>query len=147
MNQIRAKGARTHQGTSVVFGVLDAAHVLESRLEGALGKVGLSMAKVGVLDTLTKAPEPLTLGELAEKISCVRSNVTQLVDRLEAEGLVRRISDPNDRRIRRAALTPTGRAACAEGMRILVLEEQVVMSALGQEDAPALLKVLRRLTP
>lgn len=147
MNEVAITGSRAKPGASIVFGVLGAAHMLEARLEAALGQVQLSMAKVGVLDTLTQAPEPLTLGELADRISCVRSNVTQLVDRLEADGLVRRINDPSDRRIRRAALTPAGRAACAEGIRILAVEEAEVMGALGRDDAATLVQVLRRLAP
>jgi DNA-binding MarR family transcriptional regulator len=38
-------------------------------------------------------------------MACVRSNITQLIDRMQAEGLVRRIPDPQDRRSVRAALT------------------------------------------
>ena len=39
---------------------------------------------------------------LAERLTCAKSNVTQLVDRLEADGLVRRKLDPSDRRSRLA---------------------------------------------
>src|SRR6476619_1937902 len=65
-------------------------HALEGRLEGALEPLGLSLAKFGVLSTLVASKEPLPLRLLAEQCSCVRSNITQLVDRLEAEKLVRR---------------------------------------------------------
>lgn len=91
------------------FSVLHAAHVIEERIEVALGKVGLSMAKQGALTELALAGEPLTLSQLAARLSCVRSNMTQLVDRLEADGLVRRLDDPSDRRSVRAELTPVGR--------------------------------------
>jgi DNA-binding MarR family transcriptional regulator len=87
---------------------MHAASTISDRLEEALGTVGLSMAKHSALTKLAEAGEPLTLGELAARLSCVRSNITQLVDRLEADGLVRRVDDPDDRRSVRAELTELG---------------------------------------
>ena len=73
-----------------LFAVLHASSVLESRVEARLSEVGLSLAKLAALHRLTEAGESLPLGQLAERLSCVKSNVTQLVDRLEADGLVSR---------------------------------------------------------
>src|SRR5512135_2610723 len=89
--------------------LMQAAAVVEARLEEAVAPSGLSLAKLGVLQHLVEAREPLPLGQLAERIACVKSNVTQLVDRLEAEGLVVREIDPLDRRIVRAVITAAGR--------------------------------------
>ena len=91
------------------FSVLHAAHLIEDRIEQGLAKVGLSMAKQGALTELASAGEPLTLSQLATRLSCVRSNMTQLVDRLEADGFVKRLADPEDRRSVRAELTPLGK--------------------------------------
>src|SRR3954470_16981310 len=88
-----------------LFAVLHASSVLEGRLESRLSDVGLSLAKLSALHHLSEAGESLPLGQLAERLSCVKSNVTQLIDRLEADGLVSRTSDPNDRRSRLAVLT------------------------------------------
>src|SRR6266576_5473058 len=92
-----------------LFAVLHASSVIENRVEARLAEVGLSLAKLAALDRLAQAGESLPLGQLAERLSCVKSNVTQLVDRLEADGLVNRTGDPNDRRSRLAVLTPAGR--------------------------------------
>jgi DNA-binding MarR family transcriptional regulator len=100
---------------SLLFALFEAADRLRARIDEALGTVGLSSARYGVLDHLARAGEPLPLGELASRISCVRSNVTQLVDRLEADGLVRREHDTADRRSVLAELTPTGRERHAAG--------------------------------
>jgi len=40
------------------------------------------VAKFGALSHLVKEGEPLSLSECAMKMTCVRSNITQLVDRL-----------------------------------------------------------------
>jgi len=91
-----------------MFSLLHAARLLEKRWEDALEKVGLSGPKFGVLTHLARATEPLSLSECAEKMTCVRSNITQLMDRLEADGLVQRMEDRSDRRTVRASLTPLG---------------------------------------
>lgn len=133
------------RGATVLWRVLRAAHELEARLETALGEAGLSLAKAGLLRCLAAEPEGVALSELAEHNRCVRSNITQLVDRLEADGLVRRISDPTDRRVRRAALTPAGRKAYQEAARIIAVQEREVAAALNSADAKALEQALGRL--
>jgi DNA-binding MarR family transcriptional regulator len=129
----------------LAFRVIGAAHEVEGRLEGALGAVGLSLAKLNVLKALADAGEPLPLSHLADRCCCVRSNITQLVDRLEAERLVERLPDPADRRSVRAALTPAGRERHAEAARIVGETERQVFAGLGEEDRQALTRLLGRL--
>lgn len=122
------------------FSILHAAQQIEEKLESALGSVGLSMAKHSALSKLAEAGEPLTLGDLAERLSCVRSNITQLVDRLEADGLVRRFDDPADRRSVRAELTPLGIekqvVGASEISRIQAeISERLSASDLGQLES------------
>jgi DNA-binding MarR family transcriptional regulator len=52
-------------------------------------------------------------------MTCVRSNITQLVDRLEADGLVRRVDHPSDRRGVMAAPTPLGVERQAAGAKLV----------------------------
>src|SRR5215207_10686319 len=98
-------------GCALTLLLLDAARAVEARAEGTLGEVGLSLAKLGALRHLVLASEPMTLTHLAERHCCGKSNVTQLVDRLEGDGFVERVADPDDRRTIRATITPAGRAA------------------------------------
>ena len=130
----------------LVFRILGAARELESRVEAALDKIGLSAAKAGVLRTLAKAGEPLPLSEVAVCSKCVKSNVTQLVDRLEADGLVRRISDPDDRRVTRASLTHEGRMAYLQATRVIQQLEREVYRQLGGEEAAGLVQALEQLS-
>lgn len=67
------------------------------------------MTWMGALQQLKIANEPLPLGQFADHLSCAKSNATQLIDRLEAEGLVRRIPDPHDRRSVLAQITDEGK--------------------------------------
>lgn len=129
----------------LAFRVIGAAHEVEGRLEGALGAIGLSLAKLNVLKALADTDEPLPLSHLADRCCCVRSNITQLVDRLEAERLVERLPDPADRRSVRAALTPAGRERHADAVRIVGETERQVFAGLGEEDRQALTRLLGRL--
>ncbi|HEV8598192.1 MAG TPA: MarR family transcriptional regulator [Gemmatimonadales bacterium] len=133
-------------GIPLIFRILGAARELQTRLESALDEIGLSTGKVGVLKTLAQAGEPLPLSELAECSKCVRSNVTQLVDRLEADGLVRRVDDPDDRRVTRASLTHEGRKAFIQAKKVISLQEREIFRVLSDEEAAALVRVLEQLT-
>jgi DNA-binding MarR family transcriptional regulator len=131
--------------TSLAFQILGAAHEVEARLENALDRVDLSVAKFGVLSKLVEAGEPLALGCLAERSSCVRSNMTQLVDRLEADHLVERLSDPSDRRSVRAGLTAAGRERHAEGLRIVEETGRAIFASLNDDERATLRRVLVQL--
>ena len=128
-----------------LFAVLHASSVLESRVEARLSHVGLSLAKLAALRRLTEAGESLPLGQLAERLACVKSNVTQLVDRLEADGLVSRTADPNDRRSRIAVLTDAGRTAYVKGSEIQMQMEQELFGVLTPAESSTLHELLGKL--
>jgi DNA-binding MarR family transcriptional regulator len=127
----------------LMFAVLQAASILAKRLEEALATVGLSMAKYGVLAQMAESDDALALSDLAEVQSCVRSNITQLVDRLEREGLVRRVDDSEDRRVVRAELTPAGEERQREGARQVKRVESAFIAALSDADRKSLARALR----
>jgi DNA-binding MarR family transcriptional regulator len=125
---------------AIAFALMHAGHRIEARLEEALAGVGLSGAKHAALSFLVAKDHPLSLSELAEKLTCVRSNVTQLVDRLEADGLVKRIDDQADRRAVRAEVTRLGRERHAAGWRVV----NPVLQDVAEEVSAVDPKVLKR---
>src|SRR5213593_2118585 len=139
------KGARRPTADSLVFSFLSAADVVEARLEAALSPTGLSLAKLAVLHFLADAKEALPLSDLAARQHCVRSNITQLMDRLEKDGLVRRRPDPDDRRSVLAELTPAGEQAHGKGMRALAEAQRAIVSGLKAGDAASLKSALKAL--
>jgi DNA-binding MarR family transcriptional regulator len=88
--------------------LIKSGRVAESRLDDALASVDLTFVKWRALDALVKLDGPAAPTLLAEKLHCVKSNVTQLVDKLEAESIVRRVADPGDRRSTLVEITATG---------------------------------------
>src|ERR1700704_3065118 len=124
---------------SIAFALMHAGHRVEARVEEALAGVKLSGAKHAALSVLVIQDQPIGLSVLAEKLTCVRSNVTQLVDRLEADGLVKRIDDPADRRAVRAEVTALGRKRRAAGAKVVHAVLQEVAKELSAVD-PLVLK-------
>ena len=125
--------------------LLQAGKAQFARLEDALKTVGLSAAKYYVLSQLAEARDPVPLRQLAQQQECVPSNVTTLVDRLEADGLVRRIDDPADRRSKRAELTALGREKAEAGAKVVAEVETAFAESLGPTERLALEKVLSSL--
>ena len=107
---------------------------IEGRLEASLEHVGLSLPQFGTLYQLAMAGEALPLSALAERRACVRSNMTQLVDRLEAEKLVRRVDDPRDRRSVLAELTAEGKARYEIGLKALRTAEREIFAPLTRDQ-------------
>jgi DNA-binding MarR family transcriptional regulator len=119
---------------------------VEARLERSLEPTGLSLAKLGVLHHLVSAERSLPLGQLAERLSCVKSNVTQLVDRLESDGFVRRVPDPEDRRSVLAEITPAGREAYVRGACAQEAAHRQACEGLTAEDQVRLASLLEQLS-
>ncbi len=129
---------------AVMFALLETANVLHARIAMALGQVGLSFPKYEVLHYLRQAKDPLSLGKLAECQQCARSNITQLVDRLENEGLVRRIDDPADRRGVLAELTPAGATLADKGTAQIEGLRAQFAAAYSVEERAELARLLSR---
>lgn len=128
-----------------LFSLLRAAGSVHEHLESRLSVVSLSIPKLAALQRLVDAGGSLPLGQLADRLSCVKSNVTQLVDRLEADGLVARELDPNDKRSRLAVVTAAGRIAQREGARIQLEVEEQLAGALTPDDALKLAEIIQKL--
>jgi DNA-binding MarR family transcriptional regulator len=86
------------------------------RFHAAAAEFDLSMPQVMAMRSLEPG-EPAPMRWLAERLMCDNSNVTGIVDRLEARGLVARTPATHDRRVKHLVLTPEGervrRALCA----------------------------------
>lgn len=138
-------GPKVKSPGSLLQALTRADHLLSTRLEAALEADGLSIAKFGVLKELGTAGEPLPLGQLAERLACVKSNITQLVDRLEADGLVRRVPDREDRRSTLAEITEEGRRRYETGLKAQLALEQDMVQGLSLDERLQLASVLEKL--
>jgi DNA-binding MarR family transcriptional regulator len=86
--------------------LFDVTHRVNQVVSAVADRYDLTPQQVGLLRMLD---EPMSMRAYAEDLSCDPSNVTGLVDRAERLGLVERVPDPLDRRIRMLTLTAKGR--------------------------------------
>jgi len=133
------------ESTPGMFDLMHAASAVEAYVEERLSAVGLSLPKLAALDRLVTAGDSMPLGQLADRLKCVKSNVTQLVDRLEADGLVTRAPDPNDRRSRLAVITEQGKQLYGQGSRIQQDAERQLFSQLSPDDGARLAEIFAKL--
>ena len=126
----------------LMFALIKSARHIHEKLERTLESVALTPAKFQALDALVKAGEPMALSELAGSLNCVRSNITQLADRLELDGLVKRVDDASDRRAIRAVVTPLGIERHAAGTEAIAGLQVEFASMVSSNDRLRLVKVL-----
>ncbi|MHC0434126.1 MarR family winged helix-turn-helix transcriptional regulator [Streptomyces sp. O3] len=108
----------------------------------AAGRHALTGAQARVLTLLAMAPTPMR--RIAQTLKCEPSNVTGIVDRLEARGLVERRPDPADRRVKLAAATEAGRQT-ARDLRDGLDFAREPLGQLSHDDRVALRDLLRRM--
>ncbi len=116
-------------------------HKVDRASAAHLRRRGLSVAQLDVLARVGARPG-MTQGELAEALLVTKGNVCQLLDRMEAEGLLERRREERSKRLH---LTPRGAALAAE---VVPDQERVVDGLFGVLDPAAqreLLGLLRRL--
>jgi DNA-binding MarR family transcriptional regulator len=102
--------------------------------------LGLRPPAFGALRALD---QPRTMSELAAVLHCDNSNVTGIVDGLEAKALARREPAPDDRRVKLIALTTAGRRV--RGKLIEAVERPPAwIESLSAADRRALRDILRR---
>ncbi|CAL9428061.1 HTH-type transcriptional repressor NicR [Streptomyces sp. enrichment culture] len=88
--------------------------------------------------------EPLPMRRLAQRLKCEPSNVTGIVDRLEARGLAERRPDPADRRVKLAAATEEGRQV-ARSLQESLRFAREPLAGLSEGERVALRDALRRM--
>jgi MarR family 2-MHQ and catechol resistance regulon transcriptional repressor len=123
-------------------------HAYKARMRGILSEVSSAEStpsRVMVVIVLRKHGA-LPMGSIASYVGLPKSNITALVDDLEAEGVLRRRRDEADRRIMHVELTPKGRALCAREYDAYVHSLASIFDVLPEGERDAMLAGLERMT-
>lgn len=112
----------------------------------ALEPSGLDAATADLLVQLSRSPECGIRGvQIRERCQMTATQVSRLVDRAEAEGLVARQPDPTDRRAQHVALTEKGREVASRyGPLMDEVLGTVFFSGLSARDRATLVGLLER---
>jgi DNA-binding MarR family transcriptional regulator len=110
--------------------------------EEAAARHQLTGAQARLLALLSREPQPMR--SIARQLKCEPSNITGIVDRLEARGLAERRPDPGDRRVKLAAATDEGRRT-ADQLRGSLEFAREPLATLTDEERTVLRDLLRRM--
>ena len=121
-----------------------ASHLVSGGFHAELHRRGVPVGVWRVLATLADG-EPFTVGELAERVLMKQPTLTKLVDRMEADGLVRRREVPGDRRKVRVAITARGRALLEPLLAAARRHEREILAIVAPQEAELLKRTLARL--
>lgn len=151
IEQLIAQWRRQRPGVDVsTMGVIGRitrlSHILGRRIEGVFAAHGLQGGRFDVLAALVRAGEPhrLTPTELYNSLLVSSGAVTNRIDRLVDEGLVRRGSDDTDRRSLPVELTGLGRRSLDAALTAHLENEEALIASLSDEERDVLAQILRR---
>jgi DNA-binding MarR family transcriptional regulator len=133
------KSSPAHEAQKLFFEI---GMAQRAKAGAALADLGLGFAQAHALRMLDP-DEPMPMSALADRLFCDASNVTGLVDRLEARGLVERRTAKGDRRVKALALTPQG-VQLRERVLAVMHEPPEAIAGLPLADQRALRDILAR---
>jgi DNA-binding MarR family transcriptional regulator len=111
-------------------------------IQSVSSEIGLSELQARTLFHIDPK-RPAMMSEVARKAGYEPSNLTGIIDKLEARGLVKRHSATDDRRVKRVTVTREGRAVRKKLMARLYKPEPWML-ALSAQDQLALRDILRK---
>jgi DNA-binding MarR family transcriptional regulator len=125
--------------------IMRAQQVVLARVDEALKPWSLTFARYEVLVLLHFSKEGvLPLGKMGDRLMLHQASVTNLIDRLEQQGYLRRVPHPTDRRTTLAELTPEGRAIVDDATEAVV-GAAIGVAELTERDQSDLHRILRKL--
>jgi DNA-binding MarR family transcriptional regulator len=132
---------------AVVARIGRAGALLDRGLNANFARFGLDRSSWDVLASLRRvgAPYRRSPTELYRALMRTSGGMTHLVDRLERDGLVERVADPDDRRGLLVGLTRKGRALVSRVGPSHLETERRLLAALTDEEQAELARLLRKL--
>jgi len=138
-------GEQVYDAMRAVTSIMRAQQILLAELDAALRPFELTFSRYEALVLLSfSSTGALPLSKIGERLQVHATSVTNLIDRLESAGLVRREPNPRDGRGTLAVITERGRTVVAEATRELHRTE-FGLRALSQDELRRLFGILRRL--
>jgi DNA-binding MarR family transcriptional regulator len=104
----------------------------------------VTLPRFDLMAQLDRAPNGMTLGQLSGRMMVSNGNVTGLVERLLAQGLIDRRPSPSDRRVQIVSLTAEGRRFFRSMARANADWIAEVFADLAPDDVEELMRLLAK---
>ncbi len=118
-----------------------AARLFSRALQERLGRYGVSVAQWSMLLLLWEE-ESLTQKELSRRQQIEEPTTARTLQRMERDGLIRRVRDGDDSRRRRVVLTERGRELCSELVPAALEVNALATHGLSEDEKKRLLSLL-----
>ena len=129
---------------AAVTSVMRVQQILLSAVDGALRPHGLTFARYEALVLLSFSRHGrLPMRVMGDRLQLHPTSVTNIVDRLQADGLVRRVPHPTDRRATLVEITESGRAVLEDATKA-VTDVDFGLSGLTPQEETELTVLLSR---
>jgi DNA-binding MarR family transcriptional regulator len=131
-------------GMAAITSIVRAQQVFLGRIDAVLRPLELTFARYEVLMLLVFSRRgSLPLNKIGARLQVHPTSVTNAVDRLEEQDLIKRVPHSSDRRTTLAEILPSGRELALRATRALN-EEVFCQPGMSSEDSARLIEVLQR---
>jgi DNA-binding MarR family transcriptional regulator len=110
-----------------------------------MDETGLSFSQINILMRLLHGGST-GVSEIGEQLGVTNAAASQAVDRMVKDGMIARTEDPQDRRAKKLALTPKGRALIEQGIEIRSQLVEGLTEDLTPEQQSMIISALTLLT-
>ena len=121
-----------------------ASQLISGEFHRVVTRKGMNVSEWRVLASLAGAP-PMSIGELARISVTKQPTLTRVLDRMEPQGLVRRVAHGSDRRITLIEITPKGSRQVAGLVELANEHERRVLEPFGMTRSLELKKTLKQM--
>lgn len=120
--------------------------IMEKNANNDLRGQNLTISQSGVLVLLDEKKEKTaTFKELEKEFGVSQPTMAGILSRLEQKKLVEILTDPEDKRIRRAHLTKEGADKCKEGYKYMKSAEELLLKSLTYAEKQEFLRLLLKI--
>ena len=132
------------EGMAAITSIVRAQQLFLGRIDAVLRPLDLTFARYEVLMLLLFSRRgALPLNKIGARLQVHPTSVTNAVDRLEEQGLIKRVPHSSDRRTTLAEILPVGRELALRATRALN-DEVFSQPGMGGDDLKSLIGVLQR---
>ncbi len=143
MSKLTSEEENDVSATRVWLILWKASRALEQQAIDSVAGLGLGLSDFAVLEVLVhKGPLPVNV--IGRKVLLTSGSITAAIDRLESRKLVRRTTDPHDRRSRLVQLTDSGKQLIEEAFARHEIDMEQSMTVLKSNERVELIRLLKK---
>lgn len=115
---------------------------INKKMMAKILSLDISIHHIAVLQIVAHSSQMLKISEIGKTLSIPFAMMTRIIDKIESQGLVERVSDPNDRRIYRIRMTRKGKELTKRACEMHKKQILAALSRFNEIDRAAFIKAM-----